>query len=289
MAKEPELTDIDSKPAQEPAVAKAGKRSPKALQEAQEKAAKKDRLSAPKDTAKQPKTAAPQVKHSRKRSKAYGAKIQAIDKTKQYSPAEACDLISQTSPVKFDATIEAHIRLGVDPRQADQNIRDNVILPAGSGKTVRVAVYVDEDAAKSALAAGADIAGMAELNQFFESGTLNFDIIITTPTQMPKLSKYARLLGPRGLMPNPKSGTVTTDIAKAIAETKTGKVEYRVDANSIVHLGIGKVSFQPDQILANLQALLDSIRSNKPASIKANYIQSAYLTTSMGPSIKLSL
>ena len=272
-----------------PLTAKAGKRSAKAVQEAETKAAKLEHKATNAAVDKPSKLPTAPSLHILKRSKAYTKISESIDKTKQYSIEEAASLISQTSPVKFDATIEAHIRLGVDPRQADQNVRDTVVLPAGTGKTVRVAVYVDDAAAKEAKEAGADLTGINELNKLFEGGKLDFDILITTPANMPKLSKYARILGPRGLMPNPKSGTVSPDITKAIAETKSGKVEYRVDSNGIIHLGIGKASFKAEQIQSNLQALLDSIKSNKPASIKTNYLQSVHLSTSMGPSIKLSV
>lgn len=285
--KEPVLTE--TKTEKQASTAKAGKRSAKAIQEAEVKAAKVERKASKTPAAKPAQSTEKSTVHTRKRSKAYRIKAESIDKTKQYSIEEASSLISQTSPVKFDATVEAHIRLGVDPRQADQNVRDTVVLPAGTGKVVRVAAYVDDDAAQEAKAAGADLTGISELNKLFESSKLDFDILITTPANMPKLSKYARLLGPRGLMPNPKSGTVSTDIAKAIAETKSGKIEYRVDSNGIIHLGIGKASFKPEQIRANLQALLDSIRSNRPASVKVNYLQSVHLTTSMGPSIKLTV
>ena len=283
----PELTE-PLKQNKQPTTAKAGKRSAKAVQEAEAKAAKLDHRTSQTDNkpAKQPTTLS---MHVRKRSKSYTQKAESVDKTKLYSIEEAASMISQTSPVKFDATIEAHIRLGVDPRQADQNVRDTVVLPAGTGKKIKIAAYVDDEAAQEAKAAGADLTGINELNKLFESGRLDFDILITTPANMPKLSKYARLLGPRGLMPNPKSGTVSSDIAKTTAETKSGKVEYRVDSNGIVHLGMGKASFKPEQIQSNLQALLDSIKTNKPASVKSNYLQSIHLSTSMGPSIRLTV
>jgi large subunit ribosomal protein L1 len=175
-----------------------------------------------------------------------------------------------------------HINLGVDPRQADQNIRDNLVLPAGTGKTVRVAVFDD------AKAEGADISGVEAITKALEKGTVNFDILIATPAQMPKLGKYARLLGPRGLMPNPKSGTVTNDIAKAVSEAKAGRVEYRVDSTGIVHVAFGKISFGAKKLGDNARAVLQSVKGNKPASVKSNYIKAIHVATTMGPSITVA-
>jgi large subunit ribosomal protein L1 len=178
-----------------------------------------------------------------------------------------------------------HINLGVDPRHADQNIRDIVVLPAGTGKTVRVAVFADPEAAAEAKKAGADIAGEEEITKMLDKGTFNFDVLVAQPTMMAKLGKYARVLGPKGLMPNPKSGTVSTDVAKAVTEAKAGRVEFRVDSTGIVHLGIGKVSFGKDKLNQNAKAVLASIKAAKPASIKGVYVKALYVTTSMGPSI----
>ncbi len=272
--------------------AKAGKRSAKALQATEAKLAKEERKThsteTTDETAKKT-TVKPSRSRLERRSKNYRAKYALIDQTKHYSSDEAVELIGKTSPVKFDATVEVHIRLNVDPRQADQNIRDSVLLPAGSGKTVRVAAFVDVDNEAAAKTAGADIFKEGDIIKNLETGNLNFDVLIATPSQMPKLGKYARLLGPRGLMPNPKSGTVTTDINKAVSEAKAGKVEYRVDSTGIIHIGIGKVSFKPAQLKDNLQAVISSIQGNKPASVKSTYVLSAYLTSSMGPSINISL
>ena len=181
--------------------------------------------------------------------------------------------------------MEAHVRLGVDPRQADQNIRTTIVLPNGNGKTVRVAVFAPLDEAKKAKAAGADIAEDEEFLKQLEKGTIDFDVLISTPQYMPKLGKFARLLGPKGLMPNPKAGTVTADVAKAVKEAKAGKVEYRVDKQSIVHIGLGKVSFGDAKLLENAEAFFNSLKNQKPASLKGQYVKSIYLTTTMGPSV----
>ena len=210
-----------------------------------------------------------------------------VDKNKAYSLKDAVELAVKTNPAKFDATMEAHIRLGVDPRQADQNIRATIVLPNGNGKTVRVAVFAPLDEAKKAKAAGADIAEDDAFLKRLDKGEIDFDVLISTPQFMPKLGKYARTLGPKGLMPNPKAGTVTTDVEKAVKEAKAGKVEYRVDKQSIVHIGLGKVSFGADKLLENANAFFDSLKSQRPASIKGQYVKSIFITTSMGPSIKV--
>ena len=267
---------------------KAGKRSVKALTEAEEKQAKEERKTAKIETEDKPQ---PVVKPGRsrleRRSKNFRKVAELVEKGKVYNLADAIALAVKTNPVKFDATVEMHVRLGVDPRQADQNVRDTIVLPGGTGKTVRIAVFADVDDAAIAKKAGADIAGGEEFLQQLEKGTIDFDVLIATPAQMPKLGKYARVLGPKGLMPNPKSGTVTTDVAKAVKEAKAGKVEYRVDSTGIVHLGIGKVSFGDAKLLENAQAVAASIKGNKPSGLKGSYVRSAYVTTSMGPSIAI--
>ncbi len=272
--------------------AKAGKRSEKALKEAEEKQAKEERKAktAEEKTEEKPKV---QQKPARskleRKSKKFRKVAEQIEKDKVYGLSEALDLATKTSPVKFDATVELHIRLGVDPRQADQNIRDMVILPAGTGKTVRVAVLADPDGVAAAKKAGADIAGSEEFLQQLDKGVIDFDILVATPAMMPKLGKYARVLGPKGLMPNPKSGTVTADVAKGVADAKSGRVEYRVDSTGIVHLGVGKVSFGKDKLGENARAVLASVKSNKPASVKGTYVRSLYVTTSMGPSVNVDI
>jgi large subunit ribosomal protein L1 len=262
--------------------AKAGKRSAKALAEAEAKdekeARKADKAEADaEDKPKQPVT--PTRSRLERRGKGFRKAAEQVEAGKAYDLKEALELATKTSAVKFDATVELHVNLGVDPRHADQNIRDNLVLPQGTGKTVRVAVFADENVGD------ADISGVETLTKELDKGTINFDILVSTPANMAKLGKYARMLGPRGLMPNPKSGTVTQDVQKAVAEAKAGRVEYRVDSTGIVHMGIGKVSFGGDKLLSNAQAVFASLRSNKPASVKGNYIKAIHVTTTMGPSI----
>lgn len=268
--------------------AKAGKRSAKAMAIAAEKQQKEERKAKGDNEPAKPKVVVPPTRSRReRRGRHYKTSADKIEPGKKYNLDEATALAKATSHVKFDATVEIHVNLGVDPRHADQNIRDNVALPSGTGKTVRIAVLSDDS--NAAKAAGADIADGEELLKALEKGIIDFDILITTPSQMSKLGKHARTLGPRGLMPNPKSGTVTNDIAKAVAEAKAGRVEYRVDSTGIVHMGVGKVSFSEKQIMDNLSAVLNSIKSNKPQSVKGNYIKAIHLTTSMGPSIPIDI
>jgi large subunit ribosomal protein L1 len=271
--------------------AKAGKRSAKAVAEQEAETAKEARK-ASKTEVKAEEVKKPARKPARSKLERAGKKFREaaklVDKTKQYGLKEAVELAVKTSPVKFDATVELHINLGVDPKQADQNVRDNLVLPAGTGKTVRVAVLAEADDAAAAKKAGADLAGNEDLLQQIEKGVINFDTLIATPTLMAKLGKYARVLGPKGLMPNPKSGTVTNEVVKAVEQAKAGRVEYRVDSTGIVHLGVGKVSFGPDKLIQNVQAIFASVKSNKPGSIKGIYVRNITLTTSMGPGIKVS-
>ncbi|MDQ3123505.1 MAG: 50S ribosomal protein L1, partial [bacterium] len=206
---------------------------------------------------------------------------------KEYSLKEALELATKTSITKFDATVELHINLNVDPRQADQNIRDSLVLPSGTGKNIRVAVLAETDDATKAKKAGADIVGNEDLLKKIEKGVIEFDTLVATPNLMASLGKYARVLGPKGLMPNPKSGTVTTDVAKAVEQAKAGRVEYRVDSTGIVHLGVGKVSFGADKLLANAQAVFASIKTNKPNSLKGNYVKTITISSTMGPGIKV--
>lgn len=276
------------------ATAKAGKRSAKALEEAEAKHEKEERKAAraehEAEEADKPKApVTPTRSRLERQGKKFRKAAELVEKGKTYSLTEAIQLAIKTSSTKFDATVELHVRLGVDPRHADQNIRDNLVLPAGTGKTIRVAVLADVDDAALAVKAGADIAGIDEVLKDLDKGQINFDTLIATPSQMAKLGKYARTLGPRGLMPNPKSGTVTTDVGHAVQQAKAGRVEYRVDSTGIVHMGIGKVSFTQQQLLDNLNAVLASIRGNKPSSVKGNYFKAAHLSTTMGPSITIDL
>ena len=266
--------------------AKAGKKSKKHVEEVKAEEARQARKA---EAAAEPeKKAGPKpVTRTRleRRGKNYRKAAEQIEKGKTYAIKDAVELAIKTSPVKFDATLEMHFRLGVDPRQADQNIRSTVSLPAGTGKTVRVAVFAPLDVCKAAKAAGADIAEDEEFLKKLDKEEIDFDVLISTPQYMPKLGRYARMLGPKGLMPNPKAGTVTTDIEKAVKEAKGGKIEYRVDKQAIVHVGLGKLSFGTDKLLENVNAFIDSLKSQKPASIKGQYIKSIYITTTMGPSI----
>lgn len=279
----------------EATVAKAGKRSEKSLREADEKAEKEARKASG-DTSSQDgeeeatrkKGPAPKVRSRlERRGKAYRKVAEQVEAGKAYALAEALELAVKTNPAKFDASVEVHVRLGVDPRQADQNIRSTVTLPNGSGKTVRVAVFAPETDHAAATKAGADIVGDETFIKQLDKEELNFDVLVATPQYMPKLGKYARLLGPRGLMPNPKSGTVATDVAKAVTEAKAGKVEYRVDKQAIVHLSIGKVSFGAEKLAENAKAFFDSLQSQKPSSLKSAYVKSTSITTTMGPGIKV--
>jgi large subunit ribosomal protein L1 len=293
-----QVTNQASTPEQEVAVAetekiaKAGKRSAKAIKEAEVKQAKEERKAHAGDVKAEGEKPKP-VKKTRTRLERAGKKFREAAKLletgKVYSAQEAVELAIKTSPVKFDATVELHINLGVDPKQADQNVRDNLVLPAGTGKKVRIAVLAEADDAAAALKAGADIAGEADLLKDIEKGVIKFDTLISTPAMMAKLGKYARVLGPKGLMPNPKSGTVTADVVKAVGQAKAGRVEYRVDSTGIVHLGIGKVSFGPDKLLENAQAVFASIKSNKPSSIKSIYVKKITMTTTMGPGIVVAV
>jgi large subunit ribosomal protein L1 len=282
-----ETEAVEVAPEIEAPAAKAGKRSAKAQKETEEKQEKEARKASSSAST----TDKPQKKPTRSKVERAGKKYREVaalvDKSKTYTLAEAMDLATKTSSVKFDATVELHVNLGVDPRQADQNVRDMVTLPAGTGKSVRIAVFAEAEDAKTALAAGANIAGIDEVIALLEKEQLDFDVLISTPMLMARLGKYARMLGPRGLMPNPKSGTVTTDVAKAVTEAKAGKVEYRVDQAGIIHLGIGKVSFGAQKLNQNGDAVMSSIRAAKPASLKGTYIKAIHVSTTMGPSIKV--
>lgn len=278
-------------------VTKAGKRSTKAIREAEELAAKEARK-AEGDTTPQSDEAIANTKRGaapktrpliERRGKLYRKAAEQVETGKIYSLSDGLGLAQKTSPSKFDATIELHINLNVDPRQADQNIRSTVSLPNGTGKKIRVAVFAPAAQAEAAKKAGADIVGEEDFLKLLDKEEFNFDILISTPQLMQKLGKYARQLGPRGLMPNPKSGTVTTNVAKAVEEAKAGRVEYRVDKQGIVHQGIGKASFDEAKLLDNAKAFIASINSVRPASIKGGYIKNITASSTMGPGVKIDI
>ena len=276
-------------------VAKAGKRSAKAVEEAEEKAEKEARKEAHDTTPKDPeaveakkKGPAPKTRSKlERRGKNFRKVAELVEKDKVYNLSEALELAVKTNPSKMDASVEVHVRLGVDPRQADQNIRTTVVLPHGTGKKIRVAVFAPEADVAKAKKAGADIAGDEDFTKQLDKGTIDFDVLIATPAYMPKLGKYARLLGPKGLMPNPKSGTVAADVEKAVKEAKAGKVEYRVDKQAIVHLSIGKVSFGASKLEDNAKAFFASLQSQKPSSLKGVFIKTTAISTTMGPGIEV--
>lgn len=282
-------------PKEEKKMAKAGKRSEKAIAETEAKLEKEARKESGDTTPQSEDAEAHTVKGPRpiartrleRRGKNYRKVAELVEVSKTYTLAEALELATKTSPVKFDASVEVHVRLGVDPRQADQNVRSTVSLPNGTGKTVRVAVFAPEADHAAAKKAGADVIGDEEFIKQLDKEEINFDILVATPQYMPRLGKYARQLGPRGLMPNPKSGTVATDVAKAVQEAKAGKVEYRVDKQAIVHLSIGKVSFGAEKLAGNAKAFFDSLQSQKPSSLKGAYVKSTSISTTQGPGIKV--
>lgn len=287
---------VEETPAKEVKLAKAGKRSEKVIKEVEEKIAKEERKEKGDTTPQSEEAEAHAAKKGPKpvtrplierRGKNYRKAAALVDKATVYSLSNALELAAKTNPSKFDASVEVHVRLGVDPKQADQNVRATVSLPNGTGKTIRVAVFAPESDHAAAKKAGADVVGDEEFLKQLDKEDINFDILIATPQYMPKLGKYARLLGPRGLMPNPKSGSVATDVAKAVSEAKAGKVEYRVDKQSIVHLSIGKVSFDAKKLEENARAFFESLRAQKPTSLKGVYVKSTSISTTQGPSIKV--
>ncbi|MCC7543361.1 50S ribosomal protein L1 [bacterium] len=279
----------EEKPAKKTATAKAGKRSAKAAKEAEEaeaKEAKKQEKAEAAEKADAPKPKAkPRVK---KYSKNQKAMREAIDFDKLYTLDEAVALLQKVSTAKFDPTLELHIRLDIDPRQADQTVRASTALPAGSGKTVRVAVLTaDDKKAKAAAEAGADVTDSEQLLADISKGTLDFDVLVATPDTMAQLGRHAKTLGPKGLMPSPKSGTVTADPAAAVKEIKQGRLEVKNDANGIIHAAVGKLSFKAEDLVANGRAVLQCVQTNRPSGVKGTYVKSITVAATMTPGVKL--
>lgn len=223
-----------------------------------------------------------------KHGKKYNESAKLVDRAKLYEVAEALELAAKTASAKFDETVEMHIRLGVDSRHADQQVRGAVVLPNGTGKKVRVAVFAKGDAAAAAQAAGADIVGEMDLVEKIQGGFMDFDVCIATPDMMGLVGRLGKVLGPRGLMPSPKAGTVTPDAAKAVEEAKAGKIEYRLDKTNIIHCPIGKASFGGEKLTENATALLDAVIKAKPAATKGTYIRSCVVATTMGPGVRVN-
>ena len=225
-----------------------------------------------------------------KHGKKYAEAAKAIDRANLYDPAEAISLVKKAATAKFDETIELHIRTGCDGRHADQQVRGAVVLPHGTGKTVRVLVFAKGAKADEAKAAGADFVGDMDLVPKIQNeGWLDFDVVVATPDMMGVVGRLGRILGPKGLMPNPKAGTVTMDVTKAVKDIKAGKIEYRLDKTNIIHVPIGKASFTEEQLSDNFQTLMNAINKARPASLKGQYIKSAVLTSTMGPGVKLNV
>ena len=224
-----------------------------------------------------------------KRGKNYKATLEKFDKTQQYEVSEAIKLACETSRAKFDETIEVHAKLGVDGRHADQQVRGAIVLPNGTGKSVKVLVFAKGPKAEEAQAAGADYVGAEELAQKIQTENwFDFDVVVATPDMMGVVGRLGKILGPKGLMPNPKSGTVTMDLTKALAEIKAGKVEYRLDKQNIIHVGIGKASFGPEKLEENFKALMEAIVKAKPATSKGQYLRSVTVAATMGPGVKVN-
>jgi large subunit ribosomal protein L1 len=223
-----------------------------------------------------------------KRGKRYSAAMAKIEKTTVYEPADAMQVVKEGAGAKFDETVEVSVRLGIDVRHADQQVRGAVVLPHGTGKTRKVIVFAKGDKAQEALDAGADVVGEDDLVARIQEGWLDFEVAVATPDMMSKVGRLGKLLGPRGLMPNPKTGTVTMDLAKAINEIKAGKIEYRADKSGIVHAPIGKASFPAENLLDNYKTLMDTLMKAKPASAKGQYMKSVVASTTMGPGVKIN-
>ncbi len=281
-----EVEELKKAPAKTAKVTKAGKLSKKAQDEEAAKAAKEAKK-ANKAAADEDKPKVVQKPRVKKYTKAQKASLELLEKDKLYGLKEALELLPKISKVKFDATAELHVALNIDPRQADQMVRSSVALPAGTGKTVRVAVIASDKDAEAAKKAGADSVDAAQILADIAKGKLDFDVLIATPDQMANLGKHAKVLGPKGLMPSPKSGTVTPKPAEAVAEIKKGRAELKNDPSGIVHVAFGKLSFKPADLLSNAKAAVAGLAQAKPTGVKGTFIRSMYITSSMSPSIKL--
>src|SRR5437899_9529035 len=224
-----------------------------------------------------------------RRGKKYRAAAEKVDPLKLYAPDEGLRLVKETAYAKFDESVQLHIRTGLDPKHADQQVRGSAVLPSGTGRTQRVVAFAQGDKAREAEAAGADIVGADDLVQRIQGGWTDFDVAVATPDMMGAVGRLGKILGPRGLMPNPRSGTVTPDIGRAIREIKGGRVEFRVDKTGVIHVPIGKVSFEEDKILQNLGALVDAVVRAKPSGAKGQYIRTLNIAATMGPSVELDL
>jgi large subunit ribosomal protein L1 len=279
----------EGEPESAPHATKAGKRSAKAQREAEDEEARQEAKEQPQEApakvARRRQEPNPLHQHGKK----YREVAKRVEVGKSYPLEEALTLAKTTATTKFDSSLEVHIGLGVDPRQADQMVRASVVLPHGTGRSIRVAVVASEPKHAEAKAAGADRVGEADFMAEIEKGKLDFDLLIATPDMMSKLGKAAKILGPRGLMPNPKSGTVTADVATAVKQAKAGKIEFRIDKQAIVHQTIGKVSFNEDNLLANAKVLIGAVMSAKPSTTKGTYVKSMSVSTTMGPGIKVDV
>ena len=224
---------------------------------------------------------------TQKRGKRYEELSKKIERGREYTAEEAVKLVKETSQAKFDTTVEIHLRMGVDPKQADQMVRGSAVLPNGTGKTVRVIVFAQGARVQEAQAAGADAVGADDLAKRIEGGWLDFDVAIATPDMMGQVGRLGRVLGPRGLMPNPKSGTVTMDVSKAVRDAKGGRIEFRVDKTGVIHTVVGKSSFSEQALLQNLATAMDAINRARPSGVKGDYIRSVHITSTQGPSVKL--
>lgn len=288
ISKETEVKETAEATPAAKSTAKAGKRSAKSQAEAEEKATKEAKKADEAATEDKPVKAVytpkkPEHMHSKKWRNA----VKEIDRTKVYELVEAITLVKKMSSTKFDATLELQVNLGIDPRQSDQQVRSSVTLPAGNGKTVRVAVIADDKNAAIAKSAGADMVDAEKILAAIAKEKFDFDVLVTTPDQMAAMAKHAKVLGPKGLMPSPKAGTVTPDVKKTVEEIKAGKVEIKTDSSGIVHMAVGKVSFDDSKLADNIRAALGAIVKAKPSGAKGTYLRSVALSATMSPSVKL--